>query len=157
MGRFAVVGVGNPLRGDDAVGVHVARSLRDKLPPDVDIIEHDGDVSRLVEALRQWDRVVIVDAVTTGAEFGTIHEFDVSETPLPAEPFRCTTHSFGVGEAIELARSLNGLPRVVWVLGIEGGKYEIGTELSPKVRNTIPRVVEIVLERIRQLRGGGFQ
>lgn len=69
------------------------------------VIDQSGDGAALMEALRGTEVVIIIDAVMSGAPPGTIHRFDASAQPLQKNAFRCTTHSFSVAEAIELARA----------------------------------------------------
>ena len=55
----------------------------------------------LIEAWTGHDDVVVVDAVVSGAPAGTVFEWDALAAPLPAEEFRCSTHSYGVAEAVD--------------------------------------------------------
>ena len=59
----AVVCVGNRLRGDDAVGLDVARRLRGALPEGVAITEHEGEPTSLIDAWAGADALWVVDAV----------------------------------------------------------------------------------------------
>ena len=74
----------------------------------------------MIDAIEGREAAVLVDASSSGAAPGTIHRFDASAEPVPARSFRSSTHAFGVGEAIELARALGKLPGTVVVYGIEG-------------------------------------
>ena len=121
-----VIGIGNAARGDDAAGLIAARRLGG--------LEHEGDPLGLLDV---WDGVglaVVIDAVSSGAEPGTIHRFDAAAAPLPALLRTSTsTHAVGLAEAIELARSLGRLPDRLIVYGIEGERFEAGTDLTPAV------------------------
>jgi hydrogenase maturation protease len=150
--RRVVVGVGNALRGDDAVGIVVAERLRERVPDDVDIVECEQEPSRLLDAWRDADLAVVVDACSSGRPPGTVHRFDASGDPLPARVFRSSTHAFGVGDAVELARALDRLPRQIVIYGVEGGQFTAGTGLSPEVESAIEQVAE---EVVRELQGDG--
>ena len=147
-----MVGVGNALRGDDAVGIAVAERLRGRVPADVDVVECEQEPSRLLDAWGGADLAVVVDACASGEAPGTIHRFDVSDRLLPARVFRSSTHAFGVGDAVELARALDRLPRRVVVYGVEGGQFAAGAGLSPAVESAVERVAENV---VRELERGG--
>ena len=54
----------------------------------------------------------------SGAPRRTVHRFD-ADSPFPASFFRPSTHAFGVGDAVELARALDQLPRALVVFGVE--------------------------------------
>jgi hydrogenase maturation protease len=152
MSRRVVVGVGNALRGDDAVGIAVAERVRGRVPDDVDVVECEQEPSRLLDAWCGADLALVVDACASGEPPGTVHRFDVSDGPLPARVFRSSTHAFGVGDAVELARALARLPRQVVVYGVEGGRFAAGAPLSPEVESAVDRVAK---EVIRELRGDG--
>jgi len=133
-GRALVIGLGNAARGDDAAGLIAARRLGG--------LAHEGDPLALLDV---WDgaaHAVVIDAVRSGAEPGTVHRFDAVAAPLPARLRTSTsTHAVGLAEAIELARSLGRLPDRMIVHGIEGGRFEAGAALSPAVSAAIDAVV----------------
>lgn len=138
--REVVLGVGNPLRGDDAAGLVAAERLDGRL--------HEGDATGLLDAWEGADAAIVIDAVRSGAAAGTVHRLDASAEPLPASLRTSTsTHAIGVAEAIELARALGRLPRRVVVYGIEGGRFEAGAPLSLEVAAAVDRVVESVQAR----------
>jgi hydrogenase maturation protease len=105
----------------------------------------------LIDGLVGAESAVVVDAVASGAEPGTLHRFDASAEPIPARVFRSSTHAFGVGEAIELARALGKLPRRVVVYGIEGASFAAGEGLSPAVAEAVELAVAAVLEELARL------
>jgi hydrogenase maturation protease len=134
-----VIGVGNAYRSDDAAGLHVARLLRER---GVEALAYEGEPVTLLDTFAGRDAVVLVDAVRSGAAAGTVHRADASERPLPTELGGVpSTHLLGVGEAIELARTLGRLPASVVVYGIEGESFEAGSELSPAVAAAVEQVV----------------
>jgi hydrogenase maturation protease len=140
-----IIGIGNEYRGDDAVGLIAARLLKERLADSAIVIEQSGDGAALMEAWRGAEAVVIIDAATSGATPGTVHRFDASAQPLPNDDFRCSTHAFGVAEAIELARALARLPRSLIVYGIEGKNFAAGVGLSPEVEEAVSEVARRLL------------
>ncbi|UCH82942.1 MAG: hydrogenase maturation protease, partial [Candidatus Latescibacterota bacterium] len=97
------------------------------------------------------------DAAQTGSEPGTIHVFDAAVRPLPANCFRCSTHAFGVADAIELARSLGRLPRTLRVYGVEGRDFSTGSQLSDRVSAVIGDVTSMVCDYVGKFCVGGGQ
>lgn len=138
-----VVGVGNLARGDDAAGLLVAHRIRQR-EPRIAVVEA-SDAADCLEALRRGSRVVVVDAMRTGAPVGTVRRFDVREEPLPASFSPGSTHALGLATAVELARTLGALPRRAVVYGIEGARFELGAAASPEVLATVDSVVEAVV------------
>jgi hydrogenase maturation protease len=146
--HITVIGVGNPHRGDDAVGLLAARHLMDRAPENVSVLLNFGEIASLTELLDTCGMVIFVDAVLSGSEPGSILRFDATNEKLPADHFHHSTHSFCVPEAIEFARALGQFPRKVIVYGIEGKDFETGREISPEVENAVPAVVGCILEDI---------
>lgn len=152
MRRTVVIGVGNPLRGDDAAGVAVAERLRARVPTGVEVVSCDEEPSRLMEAWEGADSVVLVDTVSSGAAPGTLHRFDAGDEPLPARTFRSSTHAIGIAETIELARALGRLPGRVRIYGIEAGGFATGAELTPAVESAVGFLVKDVLADLEEER-----
>jgi hydrogenase maturation protease len=146
--RVLVIGVGNDYRHDDAVGLIVARRLREKNLQHVTVIEMSGDGAALIAAWQGADRVIIVDAVQSGAAPGAIFRFEAHREPIPTNFFHCSTHAFGVAEAIETARSLGQLPRNLIIYGIEGKDFSVGEGLSPEVKQAIEEVAQMILDQL---------
>ena len=147
-----VVGVGNPLRGDDGVGLEVARRLRERAGAGVTVRELEGEGIALLDLWEGARAVLLIDSVRSGAPPGTIHRVEATERPLPAELRSSTsTHAVGVGDAIELARALGRLPRPLVVYGVEGDRFETGAALSPDVAAAVDRLADALLREAREL------
>ena len=143
-----IIGVGNAYRGDDGVGLRIAQDIKKKSPDYVNVIEQSGEGISLMDSWKDADTVILIDAVHSGAQPGTIHRFDVHTQTIPAKFFHYSTHAFGVAEAIELARALKQLPQNFIVYGIEGKCFEAGIGLSLEVEESAQEVVKRVKQDI---------
>jgi hydrogenase maturation protease len=123
----------------------VARRLKGALPEGVELAEREGEPTALIDAWDGADSLWLVDAVSSGADAGTIHRLDASEHELPAELFRASTHHVGLAEAVELARALERLPPKTVVYG-----FELGAELTPAVAVAAERVAAAVQEEVAE-------
>jgi hydrogenase maturation protease len=144
------VGIGNAWRDDDAAGLAVARLLQGTLPEEVEVLEREGEPTGLIDSWEDVDAVWLVDAVSSGAEPGTVHRHDASRQELPATLFDTSTHHMGLAEAVELARALDRLPATTIVYGIEGASFDTGETLSPEVEAAAARVAEAVREEVAE-------
>jgi hydrogenase maturation protease len=149
--RVVVIGVGNSYRGDDGAGLAAVERIAGLVPAGVSVVPCEQEPSRLIDAWAGATAAVVVDAVASGAAPGTVHRFDASAEPVPARMFRSSTHVFGVGEAIELARALGRLPRHVVVYGVEGMAFAAGEGLTAPVSSAVGAVVEAVVAEVRHL------
>ncbi len=140
-----VIGIGNADRGDDAIGLLVARRLRERAHLNVLVLESIGHPADLMQRWGVDQRVIAVDAMVTGVQPGSIRIIDASEIDASAAMFRSqSTHAFGLAEAVRLARALECLPLRFTVVGIEGQSFGIGDPLSPPVESALEKAVEAV-------------
>jgi hydrogenase maturation protease len=144
-----IIGLGNQYRRDDAVGLIVARRLKERVPEHVQVLEESSDGVALMESWKHADAVILIDAVHSGAEPGIFQRLDAHRQPIPTEFSHCSTHAFSAAEAIELARALGQLPPRLIVYGIEGKTFEAGLGLSPEVERAVQKVVKCVLGDLR--------
>ena len=145
---IVVIGVGDELRGDDAIGPRVAERLRGERGISVRCCES-------VDMLEAWaaaDAAVIVDAMRSGAAPGTIIRFDVTREPLSRSAGRGAVHSVGVADAIELARVLERLPASLFVHAVEGERFDLGAGLSETVQRALEPLLAAVRTEICDLR-----
>jgi len=143
-----VIGIGREGRGDDAAGVRAARLVRALLWPQVRMTECAGEAAAVLEAWRDEEVVVLVDAMSSGAPAGSIRRLDVTGTPLPAAFFRGSTHALGLTEAVELGRSLGRLPATLILYGIEGRDFAPGGRLSYPVECAVRDAALMISEEI---------
>ncbi len=151
-----VIGIGNPDRGDDAVGVQVARQVARQVAAerlDVLTLEFD-DPSEALDAWEPEDTVVVADAIRSGGEPGDIHVVDVLEQKLPAGNWSAGgTHALGLAAVVELARSLDLLPKRLVVVGIEAGQFNHGAPMSEAVQAALPTATDAVFTAIDDKEG----
>ena len=148
MAECLVLGIGNPDRGDDAVGRLVARALRSRVPADVRVVEQDGEATALLAELQAAENVWLIDAAACGAPVGTIHRIDCSGTDVALPAGAVSSHGFGLAEAIGLARALDVLPQHCIVYAIEGAEFRAGAVVSSEVKAAADRVVVQLLAEI---------
>ena len=145
-----VIGIGNADRGDDAAGIEVARRLRTRGRQDARVCECGGSAACLLESWQGRTRVILVDAASGAGRAGTVRRYEAHRKPLPTGLLHTSTHSWGVAEAIEIARVLGQLPAEVVVYAIEGKTFFPGRHLSPPVRRAVDRVEKRILRDLER-------
>jgi len=145
--RVSVACLGNRFRGDDAVGLLVADGVR---AAGVEVQECEDEPTRLLDSWEELDLLVLVDAVQSGSSPGTVHRVDASSGTLPEGLTLTSSHAFGIGQTLELARALGRLPARVVVYGVEGAVFAAGAGLTPSVASAVPDVVAAVVRELEE-------
>lgn len=134
------VGIGDPRRRDDAVGLAVARQLAtEALPPHHTVVALDREFD-LMSSLSGFGRAVVVAAVQLGDDPGTIHLLNPEEAEATAH-YISRAGNMALSDAIELSRMLGG-PEVV-IIGVEPAEIVPGQTLHPKVAAAVPEAAEL--------------
>lgn len=144
-----VLGVGNPLCGDDGAGVWAIKLLAENtLPPTVHV--HDAGTPGLALPLylEGWSRVILVDAVQMGCHPGTWRRFRLQDVQLPIAGASLSLHESDLAGGLALADALGVLPETVVIYGIEPTCCEINHGLSLAVQSALPEMVEVILTEI---------
>lgn len=156
--RTLVIGLGNALLTDDAVGPRVAARLQEILPAggfaDVEVDEDQRGGLHLMERLIGYDRVIIVDAISTGdAPPGTIHQLRVGSMPTQ---HAASAHDANLATALELGRRCGAkLPADddIMVIGVEAGVvFTFSEQCTEAVTAAMPEVIQTVLATLSQWR-----
>jgi hydrogenase maturation protease len=146
-----IIGIGNPLRSDDGIGRYIVRRMRQFAG--VEIIESAGEGCDVIELWNDQDYVILVDAVSSGNKPGTIHRFDARAGQIPSGLFRCSTHTFGAAEAIELARALGKMPEQLIVYGVECEKFDYGESISEELKEPMETILHRIAQEIQAASG----
>ncbi len=136
-----VIGLGNPILGDDGVGWRVAHEVQTRLTdPDVEITCLALGGVALMERMAGYQRAIIIDAVATGAPLGSVLCAPLEEFPRPASGHTASSHDTSLATALHLGRELGvPVPAEVLVVAVEAQRlYEFGVGLSPAVAAAVP-------------------
>ncbi len=144
--QILILGLGNPLCGDDGVGPRVIEELnRRGLPEGITALDGGTAGFDLLNVLEGWKRVVIVDAAEIGQEPGRFVRFTPDEVRLTGATAALSLHEAGLAEALALAEALGRpLPEIV-IFGVQPAKVGWGERLSQTVTAALPSLIEAVL------------
>lgn len=152
--RVLVIGLGNPILGDDGVGWKVAEELKKQLSPDLPV-DIDclslGGIS-LMEHLIDYDRAILIDAFALDEQIGSILVLKLSDLPNYSAFHTTSPHDTSLQDAIELGRSVGAhMPDDVMVVGIATKHVcDFSNALSPPVADAVPQAAQIVLALLKQ-------
>jgi hydrogenase maturation protease len=152
--NIAVIGIGQPLRGDDGIGPAAVRRWSDDPRPApgrsnsirVEFFETPG--LELIDHLQNCDAAILVDAVSTGRPAGTVSVFPaMPETGITSA--EKSAHGFGVAETLALARRSGAhLPESLILIGVEGKQFRLGEGLSEPVRSALPHASAAITREV---------
>jgi len=143
---IGVVGIGNVLMGDDALGPYVVKLLEAAWEPQDGLQLTDAGTPGLdlTAYLAELDRVVAVDVVHAEGRPGEVRLFDGAELARRPPLRAVSPHEPGLREAILNAAFLGVAPRSIRLVGVVPGSVEYRLGLSAPVRAALPAVVERV-------------
>ncbi|HEY3474219.1 MAG TPA: hydrogenase maturation protease, partial [Anaerolineales bacterium] len=139
--KTIVIGLGNPILGDDGVGWKVAAEVKKRLPRNTPIdleFLSLGGIS-LMEHLIGYERAILVDAVKSDQETGSIIVSKLSEMPDYSAFHVASAHDTSLQNALKLGKGLGAkLPDDVIVVGIATNRiYDFSENLSPPVERAV--------------------
>ncbi len=143
-----ILGVGNPLRGDDGVGPEIINLLIKRnnthpLPPSVTMVDGGTDGLGLIEYFREYKKVILIDAVLMGMPPGTVKVFNPDDAFFHIGGDSLSTHGFGISELIKFAKELDILPKLS-IIGIQAENTDYGAGLSESVKCNMEKVISVI-------------
>ncbi len=152
-----ILGVGNPLRGDDGVGVLAVQQIatRPDLPAGVDVLDGGTAGLGLIPVLEQYRRVILVDAVQMGEQPGTVRRFAWDDVRLRERERALSLHQSDLNEALALAEALCCMPPVLIVYGVQPQHTDWDQPLSDAVRRALPGLVDALMTEVRSINSNG--
>ena len=159
--RTLVVGLGNPILGDDGIGWRIADALERALaadpalrlavgPLEIDRLAVGG--LRLMERLVGYERVVLIDAVLDGGPPGALHCGALSEVDGRTAGHLDSAHDTTLSSALTMGSTLGAhLPRELTVVTVSAGRVnEFDEALTPAVGAAVRPAVERIVELLRR-------
>jgi hydrogenase maturation protease len=150
-GRILILGLGNPLCGDDGLGARAAEMLSKKhLPDSVEVRQAGTPGWELPLLLEGWPRVILIDAVEMGLMPGARRRFNPEEVRLIATGKFFSVHEPDLATGLALAEALDLLPEELVVFGVEPESCEPGTKLNQKTEQALDGLVEDILNEVNK-------
>ena len=162
-GSLIILGLGNPILGDDGVGWQVAKAVKSQLVhlhERFDLPQYEIDFLcvgglGLMERLIGYDFAILIDAMLTGkSDHGTVSIYHLDDLPNRALGHLTSSHDTTLQNALEIGRQLGAhLPESILIVGIEADNgFEFSEELSPRIKKAVPiaadQIVNILIKDI---------
>lgn len=162
-----VIGLGNPILGDDGVGWRVAEEVKRLLMDDCRWLIDQSAISHqpstidvdclslgglsLMERMVGYDRAIVIDAMRTHQPPGTLSRFWLDELPECSTAHTASAHDASLAHALQLGRALGAhLPCDVLVVGVAAEQlYDFSDALTPEVEAAVPHAAQIVIDLLQ--------
>jgi len=140
--KLVILGVGNPLRGDDALGIKIVRLLRGKVPRRVLLIEGGSVPENFIRKIELFapSHVLLIDAAHFGGNPG---DADLI-SPEQIIGVVISTHTIPLYLTTELIREFTGAK--IMLLGVQPKNVSLGEEISPEVKEATENIARTIVE-----------
>jgi hydrogenase maturation protease len=144
-----IIGIGNPLMGDDGIGIAAVSALeKEGVPEGVEIIDGGTGGLTLLTLMEGAKKVILVDAVETGREPGTILRLAGEDLEPETSASSLSLHSSGLPEVLALGRALGTLPPLI-LFGVQPDSVEVRLGLSEPVAAALPSLLALIREELK--------
>lgn len=144
MKKIGVIGIGNPLRKDDGIGIVLLEELveiKDDLPDDIEYIDGGTGGMNLLHLFARFDIVVFIDAVNFGGEIAESKFFNSEEVISKNIQIKTSTHGSDILKIIQLSKGLGEDPDEIFIFGVQPQDMTPGTRLSHEIQENIDLLV----------------
>lgn len=149
--RTVVLGLGNPLMGDDGLGLYALSRLQDDwfVPSSVEFVDGGTWGLSLLPVVDGAARLLVLDAIDLGRDPGTVIELRGPEIPAFLERTKLSPHQVDLRDILALCEWRGTVPDNVAVIGAQPERVEMSADLTPAVHSALGDVVRAAAERLR--------
>ncbi len=139
-----VIGIGNALRGDDAIGPLIIEELeKDQNSLPAKLIDAGADAFTMLEHLMESDPLLVIDCAKMGLRPGEIKMFDVDDASIAHLANVVSLHGFGFGDVYKMAKGMGDVAPCR-IIGVEPKTIAFDTTLSEEVKQSIPTILNLI-------------
>ncbi|QTF07768.1 HyaD/HybD family hydrogenase maturation endopeptidase [Brenneria izadpanahii] len=149
--NILVLGIGNLLLSDEAVGVRIIEALeqRYRFSPQIDIVDGGTSGMELMEAMASRDHLIVADAVLTGQAPGTVAVLRDNEVPALFTR-KISPHQLGLSDVLMALQLTDEFPRRLTLVGVVPESLEVRIGLTETVRQAIAPALRQIVAALRQ-------
>lgn len=155
--QILVIGLGNPILGDDGIGWHIARKAETLWRArghrsQVDFLCLSTGGLSLMERLEGYEQAIIADSIITGNQpSGSLYSFPLEDLPDLSGGHLNSAHDASLRAALSVGQKMGfSLPRSIWVVAVEiQASLEFAEEPSPGLMGALRRAAALVVEQLK--------
>lgn len=144
--RVLILGIGNTILSDEAVGVRAVEALQDAydLPVEVQAIDAGTSSMEMLDEIADVDLLLVLDAVKAGKPLGTVVRLAGDEVPVFFRK-KLSPHQVGLSDVLASLEFAGSRPKDIVVIGVEAENFGLGLELTPVIAARVPELVALVV------------
>jgi len=154
MKRIGVIGIGNPLRRDDGIGIVLLERLvgrKDELPAGIEYIDGGTGGMNLLHLLARFDIVVLIDAVKFCEHTGKSKLFKAEDVYSKKIQVKTSTHDSDFLKIMQLSEELGESPDEVYIFGVQPKDTSHGSNPSPELQQKIDLLLDNLISEIKPI------
>jgi len=147
MNSVAIIGIGNILRKDDGIGVHVINELeKEGLTSTIQLVDGGTSTLDMLGYFLDYERIIVVDCLKAGYEPGTIYKIKAEDIKNYKKE-SLSIHDVQILDVVKMANMMERFPSVV-IFGIEPKEIEFDLEMSDVMKSKIPEVIKLIKKEL---------
>lgn len=148
--RSLVIGLGNPLMGDDGLGIAALTALQERWAFDADVELVDGGTwgMNLLHLIEGSDRVLFLDAINAGMEPGSLIVIERDRLPRFFAT-KLSPHQIDLREVLAITELRGTLPAEAVAIGLQPARVEMSVALTPVLQRRLPALLSAVRKRLQ--------
>ena len=153
---LAIIGVGNPLRKDDGIGILLLNKLKkepDLIPDTVSLIDGGTGGLSLLYIFNKFDRVIILDAVDFDQDPAETKFFSLDDIKSLKKVSSVSTHNADLFQIIRFGQEMDECPDEIFIFGIQPADVCFGEGLTEELESNLDDIFAILKKRINPFLG----
>ena len=153
MTKIGIIGIGNPLRNDDGVGIILLEKLSQRkkdFSKKIEFIDGGTGGMNLLHYLSYFDVVFLLDAVNFNKNPGDIDFFKLDDIINENQNLSLSTHESDFSKIIQLSKKLNELPKNFFIVGIQPKDTSFGDKISEEITKKINSIIDYIFVEIEK-------
>ncbi len=146
--KQAIIGIGNPLMGDDGAGIAVLNLLKQRkseLPEDIDYVEMGTGGINLVHVLADYDKVVLIDAAKFGGQPAEIRKFRPDEVhTLKTQGY--SLHDWDLFTSLDISKKMGELPDDIIIFSVQIIDASPVDHMTPQVEKAVVEMAGMIVD-----------
>ena len=154
MEKIGIIGIGNPLKQDDGIGITLLEKLIEKknnLPKNIEYIDGGTGFLNLLPVLSNFSKIIIIDAVNFNGKIGESKLFTIKDIKNPDFYEKFNSHGTNFLQIIELYKKLNDKQTEIYFFGIQPKEISQGTILTTELEKKTDLIFEKLVKDIQKI------